>query len=760
MSSPTQGDPASEPERLRGERLQALLMLLPAAVLAWPGPGSFLRDDWTANATGAAVALLAALPAVALVAFRGHARAARGWFLLLPLLAAGAFHTEEFDPATFTGDLFERLRATFVVLTATGMLVSGASLAPAGRRTFARGAALLSIAFTSVALFDTANAHAGALGNTGSVSQAALTGAALSAFLVFDAFGPWTLVHAAALLLHLVYAWSVPVHAGVLALGAALAALALLRTERRPRVAWALLALVAVLGALAPRFLAREKGEHASGGANAALAHGSPGAPGSSDAQGSSGALAHPAPAGDTGGIAVRALVWKRTLALIGDHTLLGVGLGQFAARFPAYRDPAEIELSSHQRRLAQETEVEHAHSDYLTLLAEGGVVFAGGAFVLLALAASAAVRRLRGDDRVRAALGAAALALFVNGLVHGALFTDPVSSSLAFGVFGMLLGPVRADRPTLARRFAPWFLLFCAAVAGGFAFDVLVQSRRLAPIERGDELTTEDVGRTLDGALEDVPYAPLALSLRARWLEARAADPHEVEAAWRAVLAVRPYRVEALMQLGLASLRAGDADGARGTWDLARRFDPGHPGLAWNRMTLAFDEERVDDANALADELERAGRLDHDRLLSLATRLELEAKEASAQALWTRLAPEIANATPDQAFALAKARRAENDERLARALEVRAQRGYAREHALHGAWNDAVRSYRQMVRASGADPAPARMRVELAAALVKAGKASEAQTQLPTDVHFEREYAHLPAWVGETLQAQDWSSR
>lgn len=148
-------------------------------------------------------------------------------------------------------------------------VVSGASLAPAGRRTFARGAALLSIAFTSVALFDTANAHAGALGNTGSVSQAALTGAALSAFLVFDAFGPWTLVHAAALLLHLVYAWSVPVHAGVLALGAALAALALLRTERRPRVAWALLALVAVLGALAPRFLAREKGEHASGGANA-----------------------------------------------------------------------------------------------------------------------------------------------------------------------------------------------------------------------------------------------------------------------------------------------------------------------------------------------------------------------------------------------------------------------------------------------------------------------------------------------------------
>lgn len=379
--------------------------------------------------------------------------------------------------------------------------------------------------------------------------------------------------------------------------------------------------------------------------------------------------------------------------------------------------------------------------------------MFAGGAFVLLALAASAAVRRLRGDDRVRAALGAAALALFVNGLVHGALFTDPVSSSLAFGVFGMLLGPVRADRPTLARRFAPWFLLFCAAVAGGFAFDVLVQSRLAAPIERGDELTTEDVGRTLDGALEDVPYAPLALSLRARWLEARAADPHEVEAAWRAVLAVRPFRVEALMQLGLASLRAGDADAARGTWDLARRFDPGHPGLAWNRMTLAFDEERVDDANALADELERAGRLDHDRLLSLATRLELEAKEASAQALWTRLAPEIANATPDQAFALAKARRAENDERLARARSRCARNAATRASTRCTARGTTpCAATAGWVRASGADPAPARMRVELAAALVKAGKAGKGPDAAPDRRALRARVRAPPAWVGGTL--------
>ncbi|MBK7875703.1 MAG: O-antigen ligase family protein [Planctomycetes bacterium] len=732
----------SEPERLPGERLQALLMLLPAAILAWPGPGSFLRDDWTATSTGSAVALFATLPALALLAFRGHARAARGWFLLLPLLAAGAFRTEELDPVSFTGDTFERLRATFTVLVAAAMLMSGASLSPAGRSVFARGAALLSIAFTAVALFDASNAHTGALGNTGSVSHAALAGAALSAFLVFDAFGPWTLVHGAALLLHLVYAWSVPVHAGVLALAAALAGLALFRSERRARAAWAGLALVAVLGALAPRFFASTPNDAPAASAPASTA------------------AARPVAAGDTGGVAVRALVWKRTLAMVADHPFLGVGLGQFAARFPPYRDTAEIELSSHQRRLAQETEVEHAHCDYLTLLAEGGVVFAAGAFLLLALVARAAVRRLRGDDRVQAALGAAALALLANGLVHGVLFTDPVSSSLAFGAFGMLLGPVRADRPTLARRLAPWFLLFCAAVAASFAFEFVAQSRVLAPLERGDELTTEDVGRVIDLALEEAPYAPLPLSLRARWLEARGAEPQEVAEAWRALLAVRPYRVEVLMQLGLAQLRGGDEDGARGMWELAQRLDPGHPGLAWNRMTLALDEDRVPDATTLADELERAHRLDPDRLLSLATRLELEGKDASAQALWTRVAPEIANATPDQSFALAKARRAENDERLARALEVRAQRGYAREHALHGAWNDAVRSYRQMVRASGADPAPVRMQVELAAALLAAGKKPEAEALLADLGHWEQELAALPKWVVETFARERWSSR
>ncbi|MBI5365158.1 MAG: O-antigen ligase family protein [Planctomycetes bacterium] len=737
-----------EAEHQRGERLQALCMLLPAAVLAWPGPGSFLRHDWTSAATGAAVALLATFPALLVLLLRGHARAGRGWFLLLPLLASGFVLVEPFDAVPGLGDAFERERATFLVLAATSMLVCGASLSTAGRRLLARGLALLSIAFTLVAHFDGANAHAGALGNTGSVSQAALAGAVVSAGLLFEGFGPWSLVHAAAIVLQFAYVGRVPVIAGALAAVVGCAALALLCKERAPRLGALALGVLAVLVAVVPRLASSSKGEEPASKSSAITA------------PARAGDTATPARAGDTGGIAVRQRVWWSTLALVADHPFLGVGLGQFAARFPAYRDPEEIELSSHRRRIAQETEVEHAHCDYLTLLAEGGLVFAAGAFVLFALVLRSAVRALRSDDVTKAALAAAALALLANGLVHGALLFDPVSSALAFGVFGVLLGPVPSEKPVLVRRLVPWFLLAASAVAAPSALAVVRQARILAPIERGEELTTEGTGDVIERALDEVPHAPLALSLEARWLELRGAEPERVRAAWNAVLARRPQRVEALMQSGIAYVRSGIESEARRQWETARSVDPRHPGVLWNLMTLAFDEERASEGLALTDELEHARRLDADRLFALATRLETEGKDASAQALWTRLAPEIAAAGSDKSFQLAKDRRAAGDDALARALEVRAQRGYAREHASHGAWSDALRSYRQMLRAAGADPAPRRLRVEYLAALAQSGKVEEASTELATLDGWESELPRLPPWAAKALVGEAWAPR
>lgn len=722
-----------------GEHVQALLMLLPAAVLAWPGPGSFLRDDFDAAETGAAVALLATLPALACLALRRHASAARGWFALLPLLLAGPW------PALDDGDGFARQRAIDLVVVATALFVAGASLGAAGRRTFARGLVVLAIAYTLVAHGDAERAFTGALGNTGSVSQAALAGAVAAGVWLAAGWNRWSFVCALAFALYAAFVARVPVFAGALAGAAGLGACALAARActRRARTLSLALAGVLVLAVLAwPRANASDSPR---------------------DAQVSSAPAADsgaPARAGDTGGFSVRVLVWRSTLALAAARPWTGAGPGQFAREFPPFRAPAEIELSTHQRRLAQETEVEHAHCDYLTILAEGGLVWAASALVLLGAIAFAAWRTLRASASTTAdvALAAAALALLANAAVHGVLFHDAVSSSLAFGAFGALAGPIQGP-PRLVRKLVPLALLVLALLASAAALATLRHARALAPIHRGRELSSAATERALADALAAVPDSPPALSLRARLLETRQAEPALLVRAWSDVCSVRPHRVEANVQLGLAQLRAGDAAAADASWSRAQALDPGHPGVLWNRMTLALEQDRVADASTLCDALERAQRLDRERLGALAARLEVEGHADSAQFAWTRALPEIAGAGADRTFQLARDRRESGDVLAAAALELRAQRSWGREHAAAQRWNDAVRTFRQVLRAAatgGRTPSP-RFVFEYAAALSFSGRDDEAAREVAGLVLDAAGRAQLPEWARARAVERGW---
>jgi O-antigen ligase len=58
-----------------------------------------------------------------------------------------------------------------------------------------------------------------------------------------------------------------------------------------------------------------------------------------------------------------RPLIWRGTLTLIGDYPLLGTGLGTYVTSFRRHKPTLDAEL------------VEHAHNDYLELLAEMGVL-------------------------------------------------------------------------------------------------------------------------------------------------------------------------------------------------------------------------------------------------------------------------------------------------------------------------------------------------------------------------------------------------
>lgn len=719
---------------------QALLLLLPAALLAWPGPGSFLDADFLPATTGAALAVLATLPGIALLAFRRHRGSARGLLLLLPLLSALPF------VGAASSDTFERDRALAIVLVGLAQLACAASLDERARLVLARGLALLSIAYSAWALLDGGNANAGALGNTGSTAHAALAGAVVGACLLGERRGPWTLVYAAASALAIVYVLRTPVIATALALGGALAlAAALSRGSRGLRATFGILALVALAGALAPLVRTNE------------VASDAPAATSTLDA------AAAAAAARDTGGFEVRRLVWSATLGLVGEHPWLGAGLGQFARDFPAHRDPREIELSTHGRKIAQETEVEHAHSDPLTLAAEVGLPRALLALAFVALLAAAVWRALRDSDgstsagRMQGALAAASAALLANALVHGVLFEEPVASSLAFAAFGALIGP--RERANLATRAVPFVLAVLLALQVPAALATLAHTRAMQPIYRSTPLSTDDTRAALERALEARPDSTLAATFLARHLEQQRVQPDLVAAAWLRVLEHRPERVEALMQLALACLRAGDRESARTHWDHAARLDPLHPGLAWNRMTLALEDERLDEARAALATLSGRGSLDVERLRRLGARLELLGRDASAAIAYQASAPDLVALAPQDAYERSQERRRANDGLLAAALEFRAQRAWAREHVAASRFDDAVRSYRQALRQSAAVEglgAP-RIRLEYAAALALAGKPDEADGETKGLAFLARDLAALPEWARAQANERGW---
>lgn len=732
---------------VRGDVLQALLLLAPAAILGWPGPGAFLDSDFLPAATGAAVALLVTLASTLVLCLRRHAGSARGWIWLLPLATAlaGTFVVDSDGPSV---DSFERDRALAIVLVALAQLAGGASLGERGRYVLARGLSVLAIVYAAFALGDGANKFAGALGNTGSTSQALLAGAVAGGCLLADRRSPWSLVHALALVLQLAYVARVPVIAGALACGGALACFALVASvSKRARLAFGALSLLAIGAAIAP--FVRERAAAA------------PAASATTDATSGAKSLPQAAASADSGGFDVRRRIWRASLGLIGEHPLLGAGLGQFARAFPPHRDPQEIERSSFARRIAQETEVEHAHCDWITLACEAGLVRAALALVFVALLLAAVWRALRGASRLDAALAAAALALLANSLVHGVLFHDPVSSSLAFAVFGAVLGP-RAGPARLVTKVVPWLVAALLASQVPAALATIRHTRAMQPLYRGAPLSTEDTRAAIESALEARPDSTLAATFRARFLEQQRAQLPLVVGAWKQVLAYRPLRVEARMQSALAQLQLGAREQARADWETALSLDPLHPGALWNLMTLAFEEERVDEALGYLARLEARGSADHDRLVTLAARQELYGRDASAAAIFARAAPEYATSDARRAFDLAAERRLVNDGLIAAALEFRAQRAWAREHVSAGSFGDAVRSYRQALRQTAVVEAlgAARIRLEYAAALVAAGKVDEAEGEVEKLEFTTSDLAALPEWARVTVAERGWERR
>ncbi|MCK6448755.1 MAG: tetratricopeptide repeat protein [Planctomycetes bacterium] len=708
------------------------LALLPLVWLAWPFAGSPVRTALEPALGGAAAWFLATLPALGFAALTRHAPRA---FALLPLAAYAlvGFVALRLAPPS---DTLEADRALLVVLAGLGLGVVGASTGARGRAVFVGALPWLALVFVGAAFADREHAFAGTLQNTGATSEAALAGALAGAWALATARGLARTVGALALGAYAVYVGLAPVLAGVLSLALALGAALLCArasaggaASKKP-LALGLFAALLLFGAT--RSFASFRAE-----APPTTVAERPGADAEDDVLGDM---------GDTGGVTVRFAIWRAVPSFVRDHGALGAGLGQFRATFGPYRDPAEIALE--RRALGAESEVEHAHNDWLQGWCDGGLVGGLAWCFFLAWTAWNAMRALRGANAVDGALGLVALGLLANACLRAPLSWNAASAASFFFAAGALAtrvgaatGKAHAAPGGRVARLGPWIVLGAFLALGTTAVSVLRLTRTLDHSKAALDPTA---------ALAVRDDSVLAWSLSARELERQGAHA-TAKRAWQRVLDHRPFRVEAWVQLGLDALRQGERAEAERAWRRALALDPTQPAAARNLYVLAL---RGSERSALDESLATArGSVASEELVALAANATLGGRELGFAALQA-LIPDLAGRDGGALEAPARSLAASGQTKLADALDARLALVAAREFAAAGAWHDAVRLYRQALRLAKthAEDSGAPLRLEFAAALARDGKLADAKAELADSRWSPDELTLVPEWAGTAL--------
>jgi tetratricopeptide (TPR) repeat protein len=733
----------------------AVLLLLGPLVLAIPGAQGVLYQAFTAiELTGTGVALLATLPVAWLVALRSNKQAVFSTYLVV-----GLWVVFELSAMTqVTHDSLERDRALSLLLTGVVLCAAAGGLRETGRAFLGRLLCLLSLllllpplieaALGAARLFlsgadpvDAVATLSGVLGNAGELSNAAIPGALFGVLMASRTKGPWRalgVIAGGSLLLHATFAPALSTLGAAVIVGlfAAIAGRmqSLPSARTRGPLLFAVLAFSLGAGRFALRALPSGPAEQAPVTAQEAEARGS----------------------SDLGGLKVRELITRASINTLNDAPLLGHGPGQFVVVFPPHRDSREIELSSHERSIGAETEVEHAHSDLVLGLVEAGWL-GGITFLFVLLHALRSIRRAlsHGND-TEAGLALGLAGLIVVSFFHAPLLHHPFTSALGF----VLLGATSVTVNSSGLRSTRWLSIALAVLLSAHA------PRALAITRHGDALKELGAAQLDAGAQLEVvermltacPDSVIALSRRARLLPYLGGTRDETLLAWEAVLKLRPHRVEAHLQSAVLLAQSGDLEPARHRFNVARELDPNHPALLRNLARVELFSARALAGTDLLDELDELGRTDKLWRLGLATDLLLEGFHEEALVVLERIQLRFRDLTAEKCYQLAiEYRRTGGDPRQARvadAFECTAHRLWARRHAEGGDWDSARRSFRQALRFARRDDLslPARFELEFSAILWRSKMPTDARDAFQRAGNDAVAWRALPVWAGEAL--------
>ncbi len=281
--------------------------------------------------------------------------------------------------------------------------------------------------------------------------------------------------------------------------------------------------------------------------------------------------------------------LWRRTVSMIADHPLLGVGPGNWPVAFPRYAEPG----ATRDGVLTATLGPRQAHDDLLERMAETGLLGLLALGLLGVSATKAARGRLAsGDEQLRDGAQAAAASLAALGAISLASFPleMPATIALAGIALGLLAGgtpapaspPASRESPTASRAVTTGVGRGIASLVAGIAACLVAcaairaeravrGSRWLGVAERAMRADRSAAGASaalpaLKEALDATEATPASYraSLRTSQMLLREARSVEAARAARDALAIEPYAPDAWTALAAAELEAGDATAAR----------------------------------------------------------------------------------------------------------------------------------------------------------------------------------------------------
>ena len=254
-----------------------------------------------------------------------------------------------------------------------------------------------------------------------------------------------------------------------------------------------------------------------------------------------------------------RTIMWSRTLDMVADYPITGVGLDNWKLAYPPYDTGEMIQVGSAPER---------PHNDLLWILSETGIP---GLLLYFWLLAAVALSVLRRRDQADPAFSSVLLAGILAITVHG-LFSFPRERVETSFFFWCAMGLMHTTTQTRSTRNQNTTLVFPQAVAVIAVLSTLITVyairfdsallRSLQSFGGGDMLTLD---RSTREGLEAGPFDSRMFLLRNK-VEQSMGNYAAAQAALQDGLRYHPNSVELLADLGMAYALGNDLERAEST--------------------------------------------------------------------------------------------------------------------------------------------------------------------------------------------------